>query len=765
MNDPSLINGALITASDTPRLPAVSMPAVYSAEYSVRPQPGSVLDYWGLLWRSKALFAGYVMAGLVVALGILCTQSRVYRARTTLEVQDLNRNFVDMKLASPVSDSSEDAFTDVQTQIKILESQTLIASALSKANIHSAADLNPQPGAIAHLAGVLNTGGADSEHETLPELAGKNLKVTVAGQTRIVEITFDAPRPELAASFANALTSEFIEQNTQARWQMNRQTSEWLGGQLTDLRNKLQDSESALGDYARKQSLIYTADQQTVSEEKLRQLQAELSRAQADRMEKQSRFEIARTATPETLPEVLNDNNLRALETSLTDLRRKEAEMEVTFTADYSQTKKVHAEILALEEAIKQKRAEIVSRIANELSEAQRREQLLTAAYTDQTLRVTNDSQKSIQYDVLKREVDTNRQIYEAMLQRVKESTIAEAIRASNVRIIDPATPPHRPYKPNFPLGSAAGLLFGGMFGVVAIVLRARTDSSVQDPGEAQSLLGIRELGVIPRARVTSSFTPSFARVLTMTRETKLLEGSTKRLIAPADSLAADSFRAVLASIILGEPSERPRVLVITSANSGEGKTTAAANLAVALAKVNRKVLLIDGDIRSPRIHHVFGLNNTTGVTDLLNPSQVNEKPIDAVIHAVAPNLHVLTAGPAIEGGADLLFAASMADLIARLRKRFDMVVIDTPPMLAMPDARVLGRISDAVVLIARAGKTSRAAMQAAYQCLVEDQSHVLGVILNDWDAKASAYKHYSYYGAYRYAAAYQKPSDEHRES
>jgi polysaccharide biosynthesis transport protein len=752
---------SLITSSDIPRLPAAGMPAVSSAEYSFRPQPGSVLDYWELLWRSKTLFAGCVMAGLVVALGILCSQSRVYRAHTTLEVQGMNRNFVDLKLSSPVSDPSEDALTDIQTQIKILESQTLIANALNKANIQSAADLNPQPGAIAHLAGVLNTEGADSEHETLPELAGKNLKVTVAGQTRIIEISFDAPRPELAARFANALTSEFIEQNTQARWQMNRQTSEWLGGQLTDLRNKLQDSESALEDYARKQSLIYTADQHTVSEEKLRQVQAELSRAQADRMDKQSRFEIARSATPETLPEVLNDNNLRALETSLTDLRRKEAEMEVTFTADYSQTKKVHAEILALEEAIRQKRTEIVNRITNELSASQRREQLLAAAYADQTLRVTNDSQKSIQYDVLKRDVDSNRQIYEAMLQRVKESTIAAAIRASNVRIIDPATPPHRPYKPNFPLGSAAGLLFGGMFGVVAIVLRARTDSSVQDPGEAQSLLGIRELGVIPRAQVA----PSFVRVLTMTPETKLLEGSTERVIAPPDSLAADSFRAVLASIILGEPSERPHVLVITSANSGEGKTTAAANLAVALAKVNRKVLLIDGDIRSPRIHHVFGLKNTTGVTDLLNPAQGNEHLIDPIIHAVAPNLYVLTAGPAIEGGADLLFAASMADLIARFRKRFDMVIIDTPPMLAMPDARVLGRTADAVVLIARAGKTSRAAVQAAYRRLVEDQSKVLGVILNDWDAKASAYKHYSYYGGYRYAAAYHRASGEETES
>lgn len=749
MND-----NALISVRDGSNLPAVPLAPVYSQEYSLHAQPGSVLDYWGLLQRSKVLFAVSALGGLALALGILFTQSPAYRAVTTLEVQDLNHAFVDMKLVGPISDSaSTDALTDIQTQIKILQSHTLIDSALEKARITSAADLGRGGHDDAGVAGLWGAGNAGTPPERLADIAGKNLKVSVAGQTRIIEVAFDAPRPEVAARFANALTAEFIDQNSRMRGQMNRQTSEWLAAQLDDLRGKLEASQNAVERYARKQSLIYTADKQTVSEEKLRQLQAELSKAQADRVEKQSRFEIARSATPDTLPEVLNDNSLRALDAGLTDLRRKEADMEVTFTADYSQTKKLRAESAALEAAIARKRGEIVTRIANELSEAERREQLLTAAYADQTMRVTSDSQKSIQYDNLKRDVDANRQIYEAMLQRVKESAIASAIKASNIRVVDPALPPHHPYKPNFPLGSAAGLLFGGTFGLVAIVLRSRTNVHLREPGEAGSLLGIPELGVIPRAQAAIRSPRVVTLVPQIDKPSTRLIGAGASAADPSDnSLAvADSFRAVLASIILTEAKGSQKVLVITSANSGEGKTTAAVNLAVTLAKMDRKVLLIDGDIRNPRMHQVFGLSNTTGLTKLLKQTDADEKVIDPIIRAVSPNLYVLTAGRAVEADADLLFSKAIPALLSHYRERFDMILIDTPPMLSMPDARVLGRIADAVVLIARAGKTSRAAAQAAFRRLVDDQTRVLGVVLNDWNASASPYK---YYGSYAYSAA-----------
>lgn len=743
MNDNSLL-----TTRDSANLPALVPATVYSPEYSFQPQPGSLLDYWSMIWRRRMLFVGCTCAGLIVALGIALPQSPVYRAHTTLEIQDLNNDFVNMKLASPIAESSPmDSLTDIQTQIRILQSDSLIDRSLEKANIRSAADLNPHQRDLPNWASMIKLPGSSENRETLTETAGRSLKVAVIGQTRIVDIAFDATDPELAARFVNTLTSEFINRNMETRWQMNRQTSEWLAGQLAELRTTLERSDNALQEYARRKSLIYTADKQTISSEKLRQLQAELSKAQADRVEKQSRFEMARAATPETLPDVLNDANLRSLESGLSDLRRQEAEIGVTFTGDYAKAKKLSAGIAAMETAVRQKRAAIVSRIANELTEAERREQLLTSAYTAQTLRVTDDSAKSIQYDGLKREVDTNRQIYEGMLQRVKESAIASALKASNVRVIDSARPPLHPYKPNLPVDTAAGLLAGALFGVVAIVVRTRMDASVREPGDAGLLLGIPELGVIPKARGGRG-TSSVITLVAQPRQPG--SAKTNRMVPSSNSLAiADSFRAVLASIFFSGAQEARRVLVITSAGRGEGKTTAAANLAVTLANMGRRVLLIDADIRSPRVHQIFGLDNSKGVTDLLRTASAGNL-IETLIQTTAsPNLRVLPSGPGAAAGADLLFSQTMAALIARCREQFDMVLIDTPPMLSMPDARVLGRIADGVVLIARAGKTSRAAVQAAFHRLVEDQITVLGVILNDWNAQASSY---GYYAAYKYS-------------
>jgi capsular exopolysaccharide synthesis family protein len=741
MNDKSLIT----SMQDSPmKLPVTALPQIYRPEVSVESQAGSVLDYCRMIRRRKLLLTGFALAGLAVAIGITLPQTPVYRVSTSLEIQQINNDVLNAK-GSDVGASSTDALTDVQTQIKILQSETLIGRALESLKIPTAEPATLTQSVTPAWRRMFNLPAPGEKRETPVESAAKNLKVNAAGQTRIVEITFDANQPELASRFANALTSEFIDQNMQARWDMNHRTADWLTGQIEEVRGKLQRSEDTLQAYARQKSLIYMGDKQNISEEKLRQLQAELSRAQADRVEKQSRFEIAGTATSDTLPDVLNDNNLRALETSLTDLRRQQAQLGVTFTPDYAKTKRLQAEITALESAIQEKRAAIVTRINNELQESKRREQLLGAAYANQTRLVTDDSEKAIQYDMLKHEVDTNRQLYETVLQRVKESSIVSAMKASNVRIIDPATTPRYPYKPNLATNGVAGLLFGVILGLIVIVLRERINASVQEPGEAGLLLGIPELGVIPNTNEKQKSLPS---TLTLFPKTTALARQGVQTVPSQSPMVADSFRAVLASIIFASPRERQRVLVVTSASPSEGKTTTASNLAMTLANMNRRVLIIDGDIRSPRLHDIFGLDNSVGLTDLLTQTSNTVLANAFVRETSIPNLSVLTSGPSILTGADLLFSRSMPALIAQYRENFDMVLIDTPPMLSMPDARVLGRMADAVVLIARAGRTTRAAIQAAFRRLVDDHTQVLGIVLNDWNAKSSAA--YKYYEAYR---------------
>ena len=737
---------SLIRTRDLLDLAPVAPAAVPRPEYSAEPQTGSLLDYWHAIFRRKLTLAVLATVGLGIGVGVTLMQTPMYRAGTSIEIQDTKEDNLAAKILNPQPDSTPtDPLTDIQTQIKILQSQSLIDRALTKAHVSSLADLNRRPVEKSAWPKIFPLSATGGTRDGLMEMVAKNLKVTAVNQTRIVEVTYEATDPVFAARFANLLTSEFMEQSLQARGQMNHKTSDWLVNQLDDIRSTLQHSEDALQAYARKEGLIYTGDKQNVSEEKLREMQTELLKVQEDRVEKQARFEIARRATPESVPEALNDSNVRAMESNLTDLRKQEAEMRITFKPDYSKAKRLHAEIESVESAIESKRTVIVSRLDNELQESQRREQLLGAAYAKQTRLVTDDSEKSIQYDMLKHEVDTNRQIYQTMLQRVKETSIASALKAANVRVIDPAKAPLHPYKPNLPVNAAAGLLCGLMLGVTGIILRSKADGTVREPGDAGMLLGIPELGVIPSADPRTRISRALAAFARQTeRENQSLQTIPARNMS---SMVADSFRAVLASILFAGARQRTRVLVVTSASPAEGKTTTASHLAVTVANMGRRVLLIDGDIRSPRIHRIFGLENSTGLTTTLKQVAVNDMLTDTFIQETGvPNLHVLTSGPALQAGADLLFSASMPTLINRYKDEYDMVFIDTPPMLVMPDARVLGSIADGVVLVASAGQTSRSAIQAAYGRFVEDRTPVLGVVLNKWNAKMSAHTYYANY-------------------
>jgi len=741
---------SLIKTRDLAGLQSVEPEFVAAPRYSAEPQTGSLLDYWRALRGGKVTLAVCGLVGLGIAVGITLPQAPMYRASTSIEIQDVKGDDLGTRILNPQADPAAiDPLTDIQTQIKILQSHTLIERALDKAGLSPQSEAGRQAAAGSAFSRLLHLPATEENRDSLIEKLAKNLKVTPVSQTRIVEVSYEATNPALAARFANALTSEFMAQNLETRWQMNRKTSEWLVGQLDGVRGKLQHSEDALQTYARQKGLIYTGDKQVISEEKLRELQAELSRAQADRVEKQSRFEIARSASLETVPEILNDPNLRSMESNLTDLRKQEAEMEVTFKPDYAKAKRLRAEIASLEAIVDGKRTVIVSRLDNELHESRRREQLLGSAYAAQTRLVTDDSEKSIQYDMLKHEVDTNRQIYQVMLQRVDEYGIASALKATNVRVIDPAQAPLHPYKPNLPTNAGAGLALGLLLGVAGIVFRSKADGTVQEPGDVGMLLGIPELGVIPAAEAALARSSRMLSLFPKEAENRCLQTASFPNHSPQ---VADSFRAVLASILFAGARQRQRVLVITSASPGEGKTTTASNLAAALANMGRRVLLIDGDIRSPRMHGIFGLENSAGLTNTLKQIAVDGVFTETFIQRTStPNLHVLTSGPAIQAGTDLLFSRAMPALIAHYRDEYDMVLIDTPPMLVMPDARVLGCLADAVILIARAGQTPRNAIQAAYRRFVEDGTPVLGVVLNGWNAKTSAY---SYYAAYKEPAA-----------
>jgi succinoglycan biosynthesis transport protein ExoP len=389
---------------------------------------------------------------------------------------------------------------------------------------------------------------------------------------------------------------------------------------------------------------------------------------------------------------------------------------------------------------------------------------LLETTYNAQAREVAGQDVKAIQYNILKREVDSNRQLYDTMLQQLKQSSIASALHASNVRVVDPATLPQKPVWPNYRILAPLGLIFGLLTGLGAIVISERIDRSFRQPGEIQLWTNLPELGTIPSASVDGKKVRLRVQASgSGSRDTDALiaeqraNGSVELMTwRRKPSLVAEAFRAALTSILfVGENGSRPRLVVLTSANASDGKTTVTSNLAIAMAEVRSNVLVIDADLRRPRMHDLFGVNNERGLSDLLKEPILTDEAIAAAIQPTrVPGVSLLPSGPPTHTAANLLHSPSLAELLPKLKKQYDMVLIDTPPMLQMTDARLVGRLADAVILIARAGQTTRDSILAAYQRFSEDRIRVLGTILNDWDPKRSPAGYYGYYRGYGYGSS-----------
>lgn len=716
---------------------------------------GGLLEYWRMLRRRKGTLVLIAFLGALAGFLLTIPQTPVYQARLLLEIQSVNENFLNMRDVNPTSSAGSADYPeyDIQTQVRIIQSRALMERVTKKL------DLDNRPLIVneSRLSAWRKALGLPapkpvSLREDAIAMAAGNLKVRAQTNTRLIEILCDSTSPNLAAEFANTLANEFIDQNLESRWQTTQRTGEWLTRQMEEIKIKLERSDEALQAYARATGLLFTAEKDNLTEQKLRQLQEELSKAQADRVAKQSKYEMASTSAPDSLPEVLDDGSLKDLQAKLTDLRRQLAELSSTYTPAHFKVKKVQAQIATLESALEKERGNIIRRIRNDFQTAGRREKLLAADYATHVRLFSGQAALVSHYNILKREVDTNRQLYDNMLQRVKEAGIASALRASNIRVVDAAQVPKAPYKPSPFMNSALGLLSGIFLGVVFIVMRERADRTIGEPGEAQLFLDLSELGIIPSAdsdptrkrRLLPAYRPDSAspdQLALVTRDRK-------------PSVMAESFRTVLTSILFcSQNGSRPHVLVLASAYPKEGKTTVASNLAIALTEIHQRVLLIDADMRRPRIHQIFDLENKSGLGDLLRePASLDGRPIAEIRETSIPNLFVLPAGSPGAGVASLVYSDRFPELIARLRKEFDTILIDTPPMLQMADARVMGRHADAVILVVRANQTTRDAARVARQRLADDGTHVLGAILNDWNPRhTSSYGYYKYYEHYHH--------------
>ena len=705
-----------------------------------------------LLWERKSLVAFVAACGLLAGLGISLLMAPVYRARTSLQVEDFNQTLRDIAPVSPLSNASPEDY--LQNEVKVLESDTLARRVSQKLG-----PLPDKPGELHQLLSAVKKPFASFLPASAPpdptSLADqraaaiqKALTIRTGLQSQVVEVFFDAPTPALAAAGANDAAYEFMDLNRDAREQLVQETTAWLNNQAVQLKSKLQSLNSQLQNFTVRSGLILTGNQDTPTEDRVRQLQDALTRAEADRATKQSRFEAA-AANPEGVEsDALNNSPIRQYETDLQTMRRQLADLKSIYTPENYRVTRLQAQIAETEAAIQKERTAILERMRSDYLASVSLEKMLSKSVAGEVATAQDQTKKQLQYNVLKDEVDTTQKLYDSVLERAKAAGAASSLQITNIRVIDPATPPQHPYSPNVPLNMALGLALG-VFGGVGLALMSTRAGKIAQPGELTSMY-VPELGVVPSAA---------GRLAPVVEDRAALVKSDH-----FDSfLLRESFRAVLASILLSTRLKRSgkqnastgRVVVVTSVDMMEGKTTIVSNLGVASAQQKCDVLLIDADLRRPSLHQRFGLSNHSGLTDLLKHPELLDLidgSRESLVQATGtPHLWVLAAGPTDGGSAaNLLYSSDLDTVVQGLAKRFDLIFIDTPPMSIYADSRVLGHAGDGVVLVVRANTKSREEIGAAYQKLLQDRVRVLGMVLNDWKfdkGKARAYsRYYSHY-------------------
>lgn len=717
-----------------------------------------LLGYWRVLrkrrWTILATFA------IVVVLAVIATlhMTRLYQATSRIAVYPENSNVLGLKdLENATASEDWDYNVSLETQLSILRSDELALKVID--NLHL--DSNPSFMGPGEVTGKTTHGIASANLRTDPqEVAGllgrfrRGLNVQVVPRTRVIEISYMDHDPQLAAEIANTLVKTFIEENFRTKYEATSQTADWLSKELSDLQLKVQTSEEKLVRYQKEKGIVGIDEKQNIVTAKLDELNKELTYAQTDRIQKEANYKLAQSGDPSAFGKLEADNLLEKLRTQESELQNQYAQATTQFGSGYPKVAELKSELKQVQASIALEQKRLLSKVRDQYLAAVQREKLLTTVFEQQKQEANQLSEAAIEYSSLKRDADTNRQLYQDLLQRLKEASVTAGLRSSNIRVVDVARIPIVPAKPNVPRNIALGFMLGLAGGIGLAFLQESLDTTVANLEQLSTVTALPALGTIPlqlspngrRRRLTSG---------TSTEEKPEAAGPVS-FVRPK-SEAAESYRALRTSILLSSFGAPPKVILVTSALPQEGKTTVSANSAMVLAQKGGRVLLVDADLRRPGISKTLGLKGTAGLSTVLSGV---DKIEDAIVpFPQLPNLEVLPAGPIPPNPVELLGSTVMKDHIARWRNEYDHIIIDTPPCLSVTDSVVLSVDADRVILVARSGQTPKAALRRASELLMQVNARVMGVVLNAFNLR-SADGYYYYYGS-KYASRYYQQSEE----
>ena len=729
------------------------MPVPPSAEAS---HGETLLDeYMRTFRRHRKAIVLFAVGGLLVALLLGLGSEPVFRTRTSLEIRSVNGNFMNLReVAATDGDSQSEGDVNLQTQIKLLGSDSLLQAVSARLLAEPHPTSIQREDLLSRALRALNLGGDRTiPYETLVGEAAKSVKVKPLGVTRLIEVTCDSYDASFSAQFCNALTQTFEQQDLHVRDSDAERTSAWLTSQVADVRQHAEDTQRKLEAAVGGNGLMLSQNTVTPGEDRLIALQGELVKAEADRMQQQALAGITHSATPDALPMVQANPQHQAYETRLADLQNQLAALVPRLTEQNPKVILLRNQIATVKTGLLATQNSSTQTQDDQFAAARHREELLQIAYQAQEANVSSDLQKGAQVSLLRRELDSEQQLYQTLLQRAKEAGFAAAMQADTIRIVDPAHAPHVPFSPQRKLAGGAGIALGALFGFGFAFYKERGHRVFHAPGEITRFLNVQELGVIPSSKKLTAGT-----ALAATRS-RLVDGPARsgdaiNLTRWNDnfSLAAEAYRNATLSILLSDTSKGTHSYVVSSPSAGEGKTTITSNLGVALSKSRVRVVLIDGDLRRPALHRAFGIENTFGLRDILRGTvDLQSIPTQILTTRTAmPNISVIPAGEGEEDIVELLHSSLFGDLLTRLEQDFDIILIDTPPVLHMADARIMAGQVNGAILVCRAGETTREEASDARNRFEQDGIRLVGSILNRFEPERDGRPGY-YESYYRY--------------
>ena len=702
--------------------------------------------YWLFLLLLMILGAAGGFASVVLS-------SPRYKTHLLLEVMGTTSVLKNSTVDSGNFEANE---VNIQTQISILRSGTFLKRAAERFQSETVPLAPTGRDVFSRLRQRIHPATQDPLENARNGLAVaiETFDARPVNKTRLIELICESTSPDVAAQFLNSMAAEYQDDTMRSRMQTSQKTAEWLAAQIEDTKVKMQESEEHLRDFIQASGNMFAGQENTLTvtldDTKLSQLKGQLAAIQADRISKQTRYELTLKNPPEALGEVLGDGGLRGYQDQINQLAREKAALMTVYTAKNEKVQKIDAQIASLQKSYDTESHNVISRIKNDYEAAVRQEHLLSAAYASQSQRVGAEGGKAAQYGALKREVETWRQMYQSLLVQSNETGLSSSVPVSPIRRVEDATPPELPYKPRPILNISMGTMLGGVLCAGLIFLRERADRSIKSPGISRRMFNAPELGVIPNLAGGNGVAPSNLRSPKSIPINGKTDDAATALVSwqSGPTFIAESFRGTLASILRNQAAGKSqKAILITSPGPAEGKTTVIQNLGIALAETGRKVLLIDGDFRRPHLHRKFGLPNEWGLIDLLCEDRpLSEYPPDRLgVFTGFPGLSILPNRISYHNVAKALYSPRLRTIFETLIRRYDMVLIDAPPILHVADTRIIAPLADALILVLRCGVTERESAMEAYQRIQEDGLSLLGTVLTDYDLSLDRKRQYYY--------------------